>query len=64
MFKKESFIYYIVYTMYRMVETLISIRIKEEDLFEIDQAAQKEKRSRSNFMIKCALDKAEINKEV
>jgi len=31
MFKKESFIYYIVYTMYRMVETLISIRIKEED---------------------------------
>ncbi len=50
--------------MYRMVETLISIRIKEEDLFEIDQAAQKEKRSRSNFMIKCALDKAEINKEV
>ncbi len=60
----KSFIYYIVYTMYRMVETLISIRIKEEDLFEIDQAAQKEKRSRSNFMIKCALDKAEINKEV
>jgi len=45
----KSFIYYIVYTMYRMVETLISIRIKEEDLFEIDQAAQKEKRSRSNL---------------
>ena len=60
----KSFIYYIVYTMYRMNETTITMRISESDLALIDCAAEKVMRSRSNYMIKCALDKAEINKEV
>ena len=50
--------------MYRMNETTITMRISESDLALIDCAAEKVMRSRSNYMIKCALDKAEINKEV